>query len=236
MTADRTATGLRRTLVVAGTAGLLLGTAACSSSGGVTGTGSLSYDHVRSTAQGLAGTDPCPFGLDLPAALKSAGIDRPVTPGAKDEPAVGTDLGNGKPPEPWPSGVSAPPGMASIPATPPSAWVTCTYTVGATPVRIDLLAVPENGPVVNMMLPSIQRAGNLGVDQLKQFADEQPTAGRTKVTPGAASVGVARVAAKGKGDIALTLSQDTVNATLEPALTGEALRKATEQLAAQLHP
>lgn len=235
MTADRTAAG-RRPLAVAGTAGLLLAVASCSSSGDVTGAGSLSYDHVRSTAQGLAKTGPCPFGLDLPAALKSAGIDRPVTPGAKDEPAVGTDLGNGKPGEPWPSGVSAPPSMPSIPATPPSAWVTCTYTVGSTPVRIDLLAIPENGPVVNMMLPSIQRAGNLGVDQLKQFADEQPTAGRTKVTPGAASVGVARVAAKGKGDIALTLSQDTVNATLEPALTGEALRKATEQLAAQLHP
>ncbi|MFD9595257.1 hypothetical protein ACFWA9_21245 [Kitasatospora sp. NPDC059973] len=236
MTADRTAAGRRRLLTVAGTAGILLGTAACSSSGGVTGTGSLSYDHVRSTAQGLAGTGPCPFGLDLPAALKAAGIDRPVTPGSNGGPAVTTDLGNGRPAEPWPSGFSAPPSMASVPATPPTAWVTCAYTVGSAPVQIDLLAVPENGVAINMMLPYIQKAGGIGVDQLTRFAEAQPTAGQTKLTPGAESVGVARVAANGKGDIALTLSQSSSDAGPEQALTGEALRKATERLAAQLRP
>ncbi|MFE2722041.1 hypothetical protein [Kitasatospora sp. NPDC059327] len=114
--------------------------------------------------------------------------------------------------------------------------MTCAYTVGSTPVRIDLPAVPEDGRAGTMMLPYIQRAGHLGTDGLKRFADARPTAGRTEVTPGSGSVGVARVAARGKGDLALTLSQDTANAAPEPALTGEALRRATERLAARLRP
>ncbi|WP_395295215.1 hypothetical protein ACF9IK_18045 [Kitasatospora hibisci] len=236
MTADRTPAQRRRHLAAAGAAGILLGTAACSSSGEPAGGGTLSYAHVRSTAEGLAKSGSCPFGLDLAAALRDAGIDRPATPGAADRPAVDTDLGNGVAAQPWPSGVTAPPSMASMPATPPTAWVTCTYTVGSTPVRVDLLAVPENGVAVSLMLPHIQRFGNVGVDQLRQFSIDQPKPGETRLTPGAGLAGVARVAAKGNGDITLTLSQDTDDAQRLSDLTGEPLRRATERLAAQLHP
>ncbi|MCG6494588.1 hypothetical protein [Kitasatospora sp. A2-31] len=236
MTADRTPAQRRRYLAAAGAAGLLLGTAACSSSAEPAGGGTLSYAHVRSTAEGLAKSGPCPFGLDLAAALKDAGIDRPAAPGAADRPAVDTDLGDGAPAQPWPSGITAPPSMASVPATPPKAWVTCTYTVGSTPVRVDLLAVPEDGAAVAMMLPHIQRFGNLGVDQIHQFWSDRPKPGETRLTPGAGLAGVARVAAKGKGDITLTLSQDADDAQRLSDLAGEPLRRATERLAAQLHP
>ncbi|MFG3051216.1 hypothetical protein ACGFZP_09735 [Kitasatospora sp. NPDC048239] len=239
MTADRTTAKMRRVPALLGAVGIVLGAAACSSSGdsgsGSGGGGKLSYDQVRSTAQGVAKSGPCPFGLDLAAALKGAGIDRPVTAGAKDEQPVDTDLGDGVPAQDWPAGASHPAGMPSMPATPPSAWVTCTYTVGSTPVRIDLLAIPQNDIAVNIMLPHIQRFGNVGVDQLTQFANDKPKAGETRLTPGDASVGVARVAAKGKGDLVLTLTQDA-DAAVEPSLVGEPLRKATEQLAAQLRP
>ncbi|WP_327678929.1 hypothetical protein [Kitasatospora sp. NBC_00458] len=230
--------GRHRLLALAGTAGLLLGAAACGSDGGTgtAGAGRLSYDQARSTAGDLAksGSGPCPFGLDLAAALKAAGVDRPVSAGGKDRRVTEADLEEEIPAQPWPSGATPPPSMPTMPATPARAWVTCHYTVGATPVRIDLIAVADHGPAVGLMLPHIQRFGNLGVDQLTDFAEHQPTTGRTAVTPGAGLVGVARPAVRGRGDLALTLTQDTQDAPAESALTGEPLRRATERLAAQL--
>ncbi|MER7703487.1 hypothetical protein ABTX81_11380 [Kitasatospora sp. NPDC097605] len=184
----------RRGLALAGAAGLLLGAGACAADGGTgtAGTGRISYEQVRSTARELPATGPCPFSLDLAAALGAAGVDRPVTPGAKDRPVAEGEVGDGVPAQPWPTGATPPPSLPSMPATPPSAWVTCHFTVGDTPARIDLLAVPENGPVISMLLPHLQRYGNLGVAQLQQIGADQPTAGQTRLTPGAGLVGVAR--------------------------------------------
>ncbi|MFD5082100.1 hypothetical protein ACFVYP_27050 [Kitasatospora sp. NPDC058201] len=237
--AARPAPSRHRLLALAGTAGLLLGTAACGSDGGGTGAagaGRLSYDQARSTAQDLSESGPCPFGLDLAAALKGAGVDLPVTAGAKGHLTAETEVEAEVPAQPWPSGATPPAGIPSIPATPARAWVTCHFTAGATPVRVDLLALAEHGPAISLMLPHIQRFGNLGVDQLQDFADRQPATGQTKVTPGGGLVGVSRPAVRGKGDLALTLTQTTGEAPTEPALTGEPLRRATERLAAQLRP
>ncbi|MGW6916912.1 hypothetical protein ACWGB8_24255 [Kitasatospora sp. NPDC054939] len=235
MTADRTSVRLRRPAVLAGAAALLLGVSACSSGGSTAGSGRLSYDQVRSTARDLSAGGACPFGLDLAAALKAAGIERPVTAGAGKRPVAEGELGDGLPAQPWPATATPLPGMPSIPATPPSAQITCHYTVGATPVRVDLLATPVYGPAFALMLPHIQRHGAIKVRNLEQFAAEQPGAGQTAVTPEGGRVGVARVASHGPGDLALVVAQDT-EARTEPALTGEPLRKVTERLAAQLRP
>ncbi|MER7756451.1 hypothetical protein [Kitasatospora sp. NPDC097643] len=233
-----TAARLPRFTLVLASAGILLGAAACTSSGGsLPGAGSLSYDQVRSTAQeiGTGKAGACPFGLDLDKALRSAGIPGSVGPDPKDGTSLTGDVGEGRPPEPWPPSVSHPPAMPSIPATPPTAEISCGYKVDDTHVDIDLLAVPQNGTAFNLMLPRIQRVAGIGSDQIQQAAAEQPGAGRTKLVPGGkGTAAVARIAPRGAGDIVLVLSQEPDGGAPRPTLTGEPLRKAAEALAAQL--
>ncbi|WP_030232974.1 hypothetical protein [Streptomyces sp. NRRL S-350] len=229
----------RRTLTaVLVSAGTLLGAAACSSSGGLPGSGTLSYDDFRSTARKAAAepTDTCPFGLDLAKALRTAGISADVSPDAKEGHAVDAGAADGDPAKPWPSNASHPPSMPSIPATPPRAFVSCTYRVGHARMDLELMAVPQAGAAVNLMFPLIQHNARVGIGPIQQFATEQPDAGQAKLVPGGKdSAAVARIAPKGSGDIALLLSQVLDDdAAPDPALTGEQLRKATEALAAQL--
>ncbi|GAA1388965.1 hypothetical protein GCM10009639_16070 [Kitasatospora putterlickiae] len=226
----------RRALALTG-AGLLLGAGACSGDEGTRSAGDtdlFSYQQVRSAAHELQGTGgPCPFSLDPAAALRKAGIDRPVTPGAKDQPPIDVRVSDGVPAQPWPSGVTPPP---SIPASPPYAWVTCYFTVGGTPARIDLMAVAESGddPAVSMLAPHLNDYGNLSNAQLQEFYAERTTAGQTRLTPGAGLAAVARLTVRGKGDLALTFAQDTDESTIDRSLAGEPLRRATQELAAQL--
>ncbi|MFJ6379806.1 hypothetical protein ACIQI7_07340 [Kitasatospora sp. NPDC092039] len=230
----------RRTLTALfASAGVLLGTAACtSSSGSLPGSGTLSYDRVRSTAEQLrqnqGGQDVCPFGLDLGKALTAAGIPGTATPDTADGRAVDGDTGSGAPPQPWPSGFTHPPEMPSVPARPPHASVSCAWRVDGTPVRAELVATTQRGVAVNLMLPAIQRAAGAGVDQLQQIATDQPAAGQTELVPGTGGAALARVAIKGDGDLILLVSQDRTGAELDRALAGEPLRRAAEALAGQL--
>ncbi|MET8542918.1 hypothetical protein ABZW03_20030 [Kitasatospora sp. NPDC004799] len=221
----------------------LLGAAACTSSvGSAPGAGALSYDGIRSTAEKLrqnraaqGAQDICPFGLDLGKALTAAGIPGTATPDGGDGRAVDGDIGSGAPPQPWPSIVSHPPELPSVPARPPHASVSCAWQVdGGTRLKAELTATTQPGVVVNLILPSIQRAANAEVDQLQQISTDQPRPGQTKLLPGTGGAALARVALKGEGDLALLLYQDRDSAELDPALTGEPLRKTTEALAAQL--
>ncbi|MET8622302.1 hypothetical protein ABZW30_00820 [Kitasatospora sp. NPDC004669] len=233
-----TAAQRRRLAAVFAAAGITLGAAACSSSTGTaTSGGALSYDRVRSTALDLFKTksSTCPFGLDLGKALTGAGITGAVAPAVTDGRSVRGNAGDGLPAQPWPSGATHPPSMPEQPATPPHAEITCSYTVGPSTVGIDLLAVPKNDYAVSLMLPSVQAAGLLDVDQLSRFSTDRPAVGQTRITPGKGTVAVARIAVEGEGDLALTLAQDTHDADPDPALAGEPLRKAAESLAAQLH-
>ncbi|MFH8380085.1 hypothetical protein ACH4E7_03965 [Kitasatospora sp. NPDC018058] len=218
----------RRLAAAFAAAGITLGAAACSSSTGSTtgGGGALSYDRVRSTALDLVKnkSTSCPFGLDLAKAASGAGIAGAVAPAPADGRSVRGDAGDGVP------------ATNGQPATPPHAQITCSYTVGpSTVVDIDLLAVPQNDYAVSMMLPSIQAAGLLSVDQLSRFSTDRPAVGQTRITPDKGTAAVARVAVKGEGDLVLMLSQDFRDSDPDPALTGEPLRKAAEALAAQLH-
>ncbi|MFD8704499.1 hypothetical protein ACFV1W_18090 [Kitasatospora sp. NPDC059648] len=225
-------------------AGITFGTAACSSSSSTststaTGGGALSYDRVRSTALDLFKNDSstCPFGLDFAKAAAAAGITGAVAPAVTDGRSVTGNAGEGVPAQPWPSGnTDHPPTVTEMPATPPSAQITCSYTVGASTVDVELLAVPKNDYGISMMLPSIARAGLLSVDQLSQFSADRPAVGQTKLTPGGGTAAVARIALHGDGDLVLMLDQNTTGrAAQDPALAGEPLRKAAEALVGQIH-
>ncbi|GAB7182006.1 hypothetical protein ATKI12_1837 [Kitasatospora sp. Ki12] len=238
-----TAAQRRRPTALFASAAVLLGAAACSSSsGGVPpGPGGLSYDTVRTVAEKLlqdqaAGKGKeaaCPFGLDLGKALKAAGI--PGTPALDtgDEHAVDGDIGNGESPQPWPSGMSHPPEMPSIPAKPPLADVSCGWRVGSAKLDLELLATTQRGVAVNLMLPGIQHAARLGASDLQQLAADQPGPGQTKLLAGRGTAALSRITPKGDGDIVLLVSQN-YDAQPDEALTGEPLRKLAESLAGQL--
>ncbi|MFG2841707.1 hypothetical protein ACGF12_00830 [Kitasatospora sp. NPDC048296] len=233
-----TAAQRRRLTAAFAIAGITLGAAACSSSTDTaTSGGALSYDRVRSTALDLFKnkSSTCPFGLDFAKAASEAGITGAVAPAVTDGRSVKGNAGDGVPAQPWPSGATHPPTMTEMPATPPNAQITCSYTVGPSTVDVELLAVPKNDYGISMMLPSIARAGLLGVDQLSQFSSDRPAVGQTELTPGGGTAAVARIALHGEGDLVLMLDQNTTGQEAQnPALAGEPLRKAAEALAGRL--
>ncbi|MFD8598018.1 hypothetical protein ACFV1L_23720 [Kitasatospora sp. NPDC059646] len=235
MTTDRAPArpARHRLLALPAVLGVALGAAACS---GEDGSG-LSYAAVRSTAQQLRQQDSaaCPFGLDLAAALKDAGIDRAVTPGSgNDRPVVG-ETGDGTPPYPWPSGISPSPTTASAPGLPAHAWITCVWTAGGSTLQLDLEAVPLDDVGVNMMLPAIQRAAGLSADDLGPVATGRPKpGGKPVLTPGRTPVAIARVPLDGDGDLVLMLSRSGPDAA-DPALTGAPLGTVLDGLRARIH-
>ncbi|MFI6848621.1 hypothetical protein OG535_19410 [Kitasatospora sp. NBC_00085] len=231
MTTDR-----KTALALLASTGLLLSTAACSSSGSDAPAdgAKLSYAKLKSTAQGLGSSPFCPFGLDLAAALKASGIERTVTPAGGDKP-VRVDVVPAEAAQPLPPGVTPTPSVASIPARPESVQVWCSYTAGTTPVEIAVVAAPGEKVAVNLALPYIQAAGQLTSGQLVKVSTEQPAPGGSGTTPGEALVGIARLPVTNHGDLALMVSQGTSAPAVDKALTGEALQRLTEKLAAQLH-
>ncbi|MFF8769421.1 hypothetical protein [Kitasatospora sp. NPDC015120] len=231
MTTDRTT--LLAPVVLAG---LLLGTAACSSAGGTDGPsagGKLSFATLKSAVRDLGPDPACPFGLDLAGALRAAGIERAVTPAAGPDRAVRAEVVPPEEARPLPSGPAS--GPATAPARPESVQVWCSYTAGTTPVEIGVLAAPAERIAVNLALPYIQRAGGLTPDQLVTVSADQPAPGRATTAPGRGSVAVARLPVADRGDLALLVSQGTGAASPDAALTGEPLRTVAERLAAQLH-
>ncbi|MBO1417652.1 hypothetical protein [Streptomyces sp. FH025] len=219
-------------------AGIALGATACSSSGGTAANGgALGYDRFRSTALDVFKhkTDTCPFGLDFAKAATAAGITGAVAPAEHDGHSVSGNAGDGVPAQPWPSGVTHPPSQPEMPAVPPSAEITCTYTVGRSAVDVHLMAASKSDYGLSMMLPKIAAAGLLSTDQLSRFFADRPAIGQTRLTPGDGTAAVSRVALSGEGDLILLLSQNTIgNPPQDEALSGEPLRKAAEALAAQL--
>ncbi|MFE2110119.1 hypothetical protein ACFXAF_30235 [Kitasatospora sp. NPDC059463] len=228
MTTDRTTV-----LAPVVLAGLLLGTAACSSAGGTdapSAGGKLSFTTLKSAVRDLGPDPACPFGLDLAGALRAAGIERAVTPAAGADRAVRAEVVPPEEARPLPSGP-----VATAPARPESVQVWCSFTAGTTPVEIGVLAAPAERIAVNLALPYIQRAGDLTPDQLAAVSADQPSPGRASTAPGRGSVAVARLPVADRGDLALLVSQGTEAASPDAALTGEPLRTVAERLAAQLH-
>ncbi|GAA2083830.1 hypothetical protein GCM10009759_02310 [Kitasatospora saccharophila] len=227
----------RRLLALPAVLAVTLATGACTGGSDDRPGAVLSYAEVRSTAQQLGeqGSDTCPFGLDLPAALKAAGVDLTATGGSTDDrPATG-ETREGQGPVPWPSGMTPPSSMPSAPGTPPHGRITCVWTADGGPVELDLLAVPLNDVGLNIMLPSIARAGNLPASRLEEVAAHRPAPGGPPLlTPDGGLAAVARIPAKGDGDLVLLLSQDPPDDG-EHVLSGESLGKVLARLAAGVH-
>ncbi|QKW20702.1 hypothetical protein HUT16_17945 [Kitasatospora sp. NA04385] len=232
---------VRRLLALPAALAVVLGAGACSGGSDRSDDGkdatALSYPKVRSTAQelGAAGSGTCPFGLDLAAALKATGVGLTANAGTEeDKPATG-ETTEATDPEPWPSGVKPPPSMASVPGRPPTGWITCVWMIDGGPITLDLLAVPVNDVGVSMMLPKIQAAGKLSAARLETVYAQRPAPGAAPlVTPDGGLAAIARVPAKGDGDLVLLLSQNPPNDG-ERALSGEPLGRVLARLAAGIH-
>ncbi|MGW6915639.1 hypothetical protein ACWGB8_17740 [Kitasatospora sp. NPDC054939] len=234
MTRDRT----KGRAALAAAAGLLLGTAACTSSDAPAGgSPKLSYDGFTATVGATGGNGPCPFGIDLAAALRAAGDERGVTPGSDGGPAVRTHLAAARPASAFPDGASRTPPLPTVPARPAVSEVTCYFTVGSSAFEVQLVAVPVEGPAVNLLLPQLQSADRLSGEQLTAFAAERQAPGTVRLTPGEGRAAIARIPVAGGGDLALSATEraQTLDAKGR-ALRGEALRKAAEQLVGQLRP
>ncbi|GAA1390659.1 hypothetical protein GCM10009639_19680 [Kitasatospora putterlickiae] len=231
-------TNRKSALVPLALAGLLLGTAACASSGGTDGAsggGTLSFAKLKSTVRGLGPDPSCPFGLDLAGALKATGIERGVTPDSGTGKPVRAEVVPAEEALPGPTGGTPGPAVATLPARPEHIQVWCSYNAGATPVEIGVVAAPAEKVAVNLALPYIQQAGDLTTEELFTVSAEQPAPGQAKTAPGPGSIAIARVAVAGKGDLALLVGQGTEASSPDAALTGEPLRALAEKLAAQLH-
>ncbi|WP_033214272.1 hypothetical protein [Kitasatospora phosalacinea] len=232
---------VRRLLALPAALAVLLGAGACSGGSDRSDDGrtdaALSYPLVRSTAEqlGQGGSGTCPFGLDLAAALKAAGVDLTATPGTEDDKPATGEVTEATAPEPWPSAMTPPPSMASVPGRPPTGWVTCVWTVDGGPVRLDLLAVPMNDVGVSLMLPKAQAAGQLRVDGIHTVYDRRPAPGAAPlVTPDGGLAALARVPVKGDGDLVLLLSQEPPDGGGR-TLSGEPLGRVLARLVAGIH-
>ncbi|MGW4896280.1 hypothetical protein ACWEQL_29110 [Kitasatospora sp. NPDC004240] len=240
MTADRTTVTALLTA-----AGILVGVTACSSSssgaselfGAAGGPGKLSYEGVTATSKQLTETSACPFGLDLAAALKAAGAEREVTPGANGDPAVVVDTTPARGPRPWPTTRIPPEGApTTMPAVPATTAITCNLSASGAPVEIILLVVEENDGASGLLLPLAVSRGGIHAKEMDGFYRGSLIRGEVQVSPGDGEAAMVRLPVIGRGDMALLVSQGGTVPRKDDALRGESLRKVTETLVGQLRP
>ncbi|MGW7434314.1 hypothetical protein ACWGIN_32885 [Streptomyces sp. NPDC054861] len=184
----------------AGTLGVVL-LAALVGCGGTDagGGGSLSVDRVITLAEGVGkdGADACPVPYDAGKAADAAKVEEAIEPGA-----AGAEAG-----EPV---ATAEGGKTTDPQ---SAWagkggalVTCSYHVGKEDLKV-LTVGAEAGNSVNIMLPTIQMAGGMSVDEVKRYAEAATQAETGEAVPSqGGNVVLVRLDSGGKGDVAMTLT------------------------------
>lgn len=175
-------------------------------------------DAVRKAA-GPAQPGTCPIGVDVPAALKSGGVDRPVRVEFVD-----TRVSTGDTPAPVPveaiqSGV--PPLEAAA-----GAYIECEYQVDKDALHVRLVATRAEKAALSLVAPQIARDGKLKLKDLEGLLNAPPEPGDIQVLGG--SVAVARLAAD-EGDAALLVSSTALD------LHDDALSSLTETLAGQLN-
>jgi hypothetical protein len=185
--------------------------AGCSSDGGH----EVAVDAVRQAASGAKPAN-CPVGFDLPGALRTAGVDRPVQPDATDVEVSETDTPAADPVVAQQNGMSALDAAAG-------AYIECGYRVDGKALTVRLVATRAAGAMA-LLAPQLQRDAHLAVDELRAFLDTKPGPGEVKVVGG--SVAAGGLAATG-GDAALLVSSeapdlhDDVLRTVAGALVGQ---------------
>jgi hypothetical protein len=194
---------------------LLAGTTAlsgCSSSDGQ----KVSVDAVRKAA---AEDKPvnCPVDFDLPGALRSGGVDRPVALSSASAEVSKTEM-------PAADSMTAQQnGMSPLDAA-AGAFLECDYRIGDDTLTIRVTATRAQAAIA-LLAPQIQRDARLAASELQPFFDSRPGPGEVKIAGG--SVAVAGLAADG-GDAALMVSSEV------PELRDETLRKVTGELLGQV--
>ena len=208
-----------RTLIVLLTATGLFGLAAgCGSSGS-----KVSVDAVHQAADKLvaAPTAPCPLGLDVNAALKSAGISTAATPGADGSPAAEGESDR--------NGLAGSSGVQQH-----AAMVTCHYTLsGGVGLDVNLTAVGK-GSAILILAPVLARDGHLTVTEIQALVSRKIDAGSTVATPDGGYAAISKLHASGGDAILEARAVAATGGTDSGLVTGEPLRKLTAALADQV--
>ncbi len=176
----------------------------------------VAVDAVRQAASG-GKPATCPVGFDVPGALRTAGVDRPVTPDAVDVEVSTTSTPVADPITAQQHGMSALDAAAG-------AYLECGYQVGDRALTVRLVATRAQGAMA-LLAPQLQRDARLAVDDLRAFLDTKPGPGEVKVVGG--SVAVGGLAATG-GDAALMVSSEA------PELRDDALHTVAGALLGQV--
>jgi hypothetical protein len=186
--------------------------------GGCSSGDDVSVDAVRKAA-GPAQPGTCPIGVDVPAAVKSGGVDRPTRLASAD-----TTLSTGDKPADVPltaikSGVSPLEAAAG-------AHIECEYQVDKDTLRIRLVATRAQKAALPLIAPQISRDGKLKLKDLEGVLNAPPEPGDVTLVNG--SVAIARLGAD-EGDAALVVSSTA------PDLHDDALSSLTGTLVSQLN-
>jgi hypothetical protein len=178
----------------------------------------LSVDAVRQTA-GEAGASPenCPLDVDMPAALRSAGVDRSARLDSaaaevsqRDEPADDPLAAQQQ-------------GMAPLDAA-AGANIECHYRVGDDELDVQLIVTRSEG-AVNMLAPRIAADAGMAMSDLEDFLGSPPGPG--DIAMAADTVAVAVPAADG-GDAALLVTSAASD------VRGDTLRTVADTIVTQI--
>jgi hypothetical protein len=178
----------------------------------------LSVDAVRQAA-GDAGTSPenCPLDIDVPAALRSAGVD-----GSARLDSATAEVSERDEPADDPLAAQQQ-GMAPLDAA-AGANIECHYLVGDEELDVQLVVTRSEG-AVNMLAPQIVADAGMAMSDLEDFLASPPGPG--DVAMAADTVAVAAPAVDG-GDAALLVTSAVSD------VRGDALRTVAEKIVTQI--
>jgi hypothetical protein len=189
----------------------ILALAACSSDDPA-----ISMDGARKATPPNPST--CPLHLDVPAALKSAGVEATVTPGAVTMEKSTTDKPANDPIAAQQGGMSALDAMAAV-------YVDCAYKSSPGTLQVRLAITPGKG-AANMLAPQLIADAHLSVTDAQPLLASPPGPGEVKVVAGTVAFG--GVAVDG-GNGAILVKSDL------PTLHDDTLGTVAKTLASQLH-
>ena len=176
---------------------------------------SITADAVKT---GDTGTT-CPLVFDKAAVLKAAGIAGTLAPSSEPSKIASGD-----------DGTKASPGspMAQHGG---GATITCGFEIttngAATDVSVVLLAV-NTGLAWQVMYPKLLQKSHLGENELQPMVSQGFSVGTVRLTPGAGTAALGRLAMSGGGDAALLVAVDGSGAS---SIAGQPLEKLTTALA-----
>ncbi|MFF2569123.1 hypothetical protein [Streptomyces sp. NPDC058084] len=193
---------------------LVAGLVGCGS-GGTDAGGALSLDRLVEITEkvGKDGTDACPLPYDPSRAAEAAKLDQDIEPGP-------AEAGSDKP------AATAEGGRTTDPQSPyagkAGAWVTCSYHVGGEDLVVHA-AGAEAGQAVSLMLPTMQAAAGMSVDETKAYWEKTAKAKPGEPVPSkSGNIATVPLGSGGKGDVALLLTAgDSGKTSLKPEQVAE---------------